>query len=139
LKIVAEVLEGLDTLGCTSPVPDSDSVINVSGPVKQPLGIGGAKLLFMGVKKECCPHACRWSSHGGARELLPVGVQELENVIVHDEGESFTEVDWKFVKLLQAGASWYVGVHANCITGKEKSSGWEQGSFLKLLEAGEVI
>jgi len=41
--------------------------------------------------------------------------------------------------LLQAGASWDVGVHANHITGKEKSSGWEWSSFLELLEVGEIV
>jgi len=64
LESLGKGLKCSDAVGCASPVPDSNAIINVAGPFNQIFGMGVAMEFFVQVEEQCGPHACWGHAHG---------------------------------------------------------------------------
>ncbi len=134
-----ESFESFDAFRCACPIPNTNSIIDVACPVEEVTTVADTKIFFMGVEKKRCPHASGWRTHGGARQLFPVGIRELENIVCHDEGQCFSKVGREEVKTFQGGVGRYICVHANGVANKEAGRRRERFILLEPTKAGKII
>jgi len=87
LEALFEVVKFANAVWSACPIPNTNAIVDVPSPVEEIFSKKGIEVFLMGMEEKGCPHTCGWGAHGCARELLPVGIRKLEDVVVHDEGK----------------------------------------------------
>ena len=75
--------------------PNTEDIVDVSFVESDSVDKIREEVVFVDGEIEGSVGGCRWGTHCGAGELLPVGVSECENIIAHDEFNGINEgSDW---------------------------------------------
>ena len=107
-------------LVCARPVPDTIAVVDVATVKEDEFTPESLAFVFMAGETYRGPHACWWSSHGGAILLFIKVGRELEGVILHDDLEGVQYVEGYLVtEYCQGGVRVDVRIHRSGITGKQ--------------------
>ena len=71
--------------------PNTEDIVDVSFVESDSVDKIREEVAFVDGEIECGIGGCWWGAHGGAGELLPVGISEREDVITHDEFNCINE------------------------------------------------
>ncbi len=70
-------------------LPDSKDVIDKSFVQYGMFSPCREELLFMEDVEDCCPWGCRRYTHSGPRDLLPICISKLDEVVLEDNFKGF--------------------------------------------------